>query len=160
MSLSDHERPLNTRGRESADDIARTLHARGYAPNMILASDAKRTKETASHLIRGIPGAQTIHYVPDFYHASVEDVIHACQKLDDPDTLECERIMLLGHNPGWAALYDYFCKGRPPVFTGFPTGACAVFARREGVSGVWYDPDVWRAVDFLVPRELNTDTAS
>jgi len=73
--LTDHERPLNNRGRRAAAEIGSTLHARGYAPDIIWSSDAKRTRETAMLLIREIPGAQTVHYNSEFYHASVETVL-------------------------------------------------------------------------------------
>jgi len=34
--LTDHERPLNNRGRRAAAEIGSTLHARGYAPDLRL----------------------------------------------------------------------------------------------------------------------------
>jgi len=58
--LTDHERPLNNRGRRAAAEIGSTLHARGYAPDIIWSSDAKRTRETAMLLISAyVAGAQS-----------------------------------------------------------------------------------------------------
>jgi len=55
--LTDHERPLNERGRRAASAVGAALTARGFAPEIIWSSDAKRTRETAMRLIRAIPGA-------------------------------------------------------------------------------------------------------
>lgn len=158
-SLSDHERPLNKRGRRSADLTARVLTARGYAPDMIWSSDSARTKETATRMIREIPGAQVIHYFPEFYHASVEAVLDVCRKETAIEETPFERLMLLGHNPGWSSLYEYFCAGQPSPRTHFPTAACAVFVRKEGIEATWYTPEAWRLIDLLLPRELEMDAS-
>lgn len=156
VSLSDHERPLNKRGRKSADVIAQVLTARGYAPDIIWSSDSTRTKETASRMIRVIPGAQMIHYFPDFYHASLEDVLEVCQRETMIETTSFKRLMLLGHNPGWSSLYEYFCAGRPRLASAFPTAACAVFARKTELESSWVMPEAWRLIDLLQPRDFET----
>jgi len=61
--MSDHDRPLNDRGRRAATAMGEALTARGYAPDIIWSSDAKRTRETAMLLIRAIPGPQVINYI-------------------------------------------------------------------------------------------------
>ena len=94
-SLSDHERPLNKRGKRAAEAVGHALTARGYPPDIIWSSDATRTRETAMRLIRAIPGAQTVNYNSDFYHASLETVLSVCGKQIEPDG----KLMLLGHNP-------------------------------------------------------------
>jgi len=78
QSLADHARPLNKRGRREADIIARTLTAKGFAPDIIWSSDAERTSETAARLISIMPGAQSIIRTAEFYHASSAKVIAQC----------------------------------------------------------------------------------
>lgn len=159
VSLSDHDRPLNKRGRKSADRIAEVLTARGYAPDIIWSSDSTRTKETASRMIRVIPGAQIVHYFSEFYHASVEDVLEVCQRETLIETMSFKRLMLLGHNPGWSSLYEYFCAGRPQIASAFPTAACAVFARKTELEASWVMPEAWRLIDLLQPRDFETQDA-
>lgn len=144
--LSDHERPLNTRGQKSAEAVGAALHARGYAPDIIWSSDAARTRQTAMRLIRAIPGAQTVEYSPDFYHASAAQVIGLCGRQIEPDG----RLMLLGHNPGWAELHSYFTQREDD----FPTAACTVLARTYKGDGDWLTPQAWRMIDYIVPRDL------
>ena len=83
--LSDHERPLNMRGEKSAEVMGAALHARGYAPNIIWSSDATRTRQTAMRLIRAIPGAQTVEYSADLYHASATQALSICGRQIEPD---------------------------------------------------------------------------
>lgn len=146
--LTDHQRPLNDRGRRAATLIGQTLTARGYAPQTIWSSDSKRTRETAMHLIRAIPGAQRVDYFGEFYHASPEEVFAIAFREGEPDV---ERLMWLGHNPGWASLHMIF-TGQPHPY---PTAACTVLERISDKN--WLDPDSWRVIDLLVPKDLYAD---
>ena len=143
---TDHERPLNGRGRKSADAIGKALSAKGMAPELIWASDSARTTETAKRLIRIIPGAQGIQYFPNLYHASAETALQIAKGEGEP--VGIERLMWLGHNPGWGDLFQYF-TGQPHKF---PTGACLVLHRKE--SGNWLLPQSWQVVEFLLPRDI------
>ncbi len=150
-SLSDHERPLNKRGEKAATAVGAALTARGYPPDIIWCSDAARTRQTAMRLIRAIPAAQEVDYSPDFYHASAEQVLMICGKQTEPGG----RLMLLGHNPGWAALHEYFTG----QYHDYPAGACTVlkrteksFSNRDG--GDWLAPKSWRMIDLILPRGL------
>lgn len=145
-SLSDHERPLNKRGEKAAIAVGEALTARGYPPDIIWSSDSTRTRQTAMRLIRAIPGAQTVNYNPDFYHAGVETVLGVCGKQIEP----AGRLMLLGHNPGWAGLHEYFTG----QYHDYPTAACTVLARTDKGDGDWLAPASWRMIDLIVPREL------
>ncbi len=144
-SLSDHQRPLNTRGRAAAQRIGAVLHARGYAPDLIWSSDSVRTRQTAMLVIRHIPGVPMIDYIAPFYHASAWTVLKICETRGEPDG----SLMLLGHNPGWSELYYHFTSQSHD----FPTAACAVLKRHN--DGHWLSPDSWRLKDFLTPKQLS-----
>jgi len=148
-SLSDHERPLNERGETAASAVGQALSARGYAPDIIWSSDSTRTRQTAMRLIRAIPGAQTVNYNSNFYHAGVETVLGICGKQIEP----AGKLMLLGHNPGWAGLHEYFTG----QYHDYPTGACTVLQRTDYQSGDWLDPKSWRMIDLILPRELESE---
>lgn len=144
--MSDHERPLNGRGEKAAIAMGHALVARGFAPDIIWSSDATRTKQTAVHLIRIIPGPQVVNYNEGFYHASAQDVLAICGKQIEPDG----KLMFLGHNPGWAELHSYF-TGRQDDY---PTGACTVLKRSPNNDGDWLDPASWIFTDLILPRAL------
>ncbi|NNE59221.1 MAG: histidine phosphatase family protein [Hellea sp.] len=142
--LSDHERPLNKRGKRAAIAMGQALTARGFAPDQIWSSDSKRTRETAMHLIREIPGAQGIEFIPEFYHASARNVLEVCAQRGEPE----KPTMLLGHNPGWGELHHHFTG----QYHNYPTGACTVLERAG--DGPWLSPDNWTFKDLILPREL------
>lgn len=141
---ADHERRLSQTGQREADTAANTLTARGFAPDLIWASDAVRTQETARRLIGIIPGAQTILKIPEFYHASAAQVLAKCEGAPEPDG----RLMLLGHNPGWSDLAAHFIGYAPA----FPTAACFVFIRQRQ-NGDWLSPSTWRLIDQIKVQE-------
>lgn len=146
-NMSDHDRPLNERGKRAATAMGAALSARGFAPDTVWSSDAKRTRETAMRLIREIPGPQIVHYSSEFYHAGVETVLHECGRNIEPDGA----LMLLGHNPGWAELHHYFTGQN----NDYPTGACTVLTRIDGAQSDWLDPAAWKFTALILPKDLN-----
>jgi phosphohistidine phosphatase len=56
-ALDDHDRPLNARGQRSAPRIGAWLAAQGLAPDAVLCSTARRTRETWQGIATRLPGA-------------------------------------------------------------------------------------------------------
>jgi len=144
-SLDDHSRVLSKRGRLAADTIAKVLISKNYSPDIIWSSDAQRTKETALRMIRIIPGAQEVFYESGFYMAGALHALDLLSEAQEPDG----KLMLLGHNPGWEGLFEYF-SGQ---YERFPTGACGVFLRKDR-SANWLTPEAWQFKELLLPRNL------
>lgn len=144
-TLSDHARALSKRGHKEADIVAKTLIARGYAPDIIWASTAQRTQETARRLIRIIEGPQVILKVPEFYNSSAAQVLSHIQTAQEPNG----NLMLLGHNPGWSELASHF-TGRAE---NMPTAMCFVFKRRHPGEN-WLSPKSWRLIDEIIAGDL------
>ncbi len=147
--MSDHDRPLNERGRAAAADLGQWLASRGYVPQEVLCSDALRTRETFSGIAPALPAAPAPELKPALYHAG-PDVMMAVLKHATADT-----VMMLGHNPGIAEFAHRLVAKTPMSgdFTRYPTGATLV---------VDFDIDGWAdlrfgqgiTVDFIVPREI------
>jgi phosphohistidine phosphatase SixA len=98
---SDHARPLNSRGKAEAPVVAAKLAARGFAPEAVTVSDARRTTETLELARPAWPGAR-VHVTPSFYHAGLSAVRAAVRELADDVTTW----LVLGHNPGWEEMID------------------------------------------------------
>ncbi len=146
---TDHERPLNARGREAAPRIGRWLAARGYLPQQALVSDAARTRETWALLSAELPELPPGRFVSALYHASPEVMLKTLH------TAEAGAVIMIGHNPGIAALAERLVA-KPPAHDGFlryPT--CATLVAD-------FDAPDWSSIregrgvvrDFTVPREL------
>lgn len=126
--LDDHARPLTERGREDAALVAHALRDAHLAPDLILASDSQRTRETlgiVSPVFHPRPQERLDH---GLYLASDRDILRIIQ-LAAP----CERLMIIGHNPGLAELAVALTgRGNPELverlLESFPTSAAAVFS--------------------------------
>ena len=147
--MSDHQRPLNKRGKRAAPLIGRLLLEKGYLPQEALVSDATRTRETWALLSAELNAESQVHFEPALYHASPDIMLRTLQ------TAKGQSVIMIGHNPGIAAFAAMLVRERPyhPAFDRYPTCATLV-AEFEADSWRNIRPGTGHAVDFIVPREL------
>lgn len=115
--LNDHERPLNTRGKQDAPRIGRLLRHEDLAPQMIISSSAKRAVATAQLVAESCDYEEDILVTRDLYHGAPEDYVAMLQEVGG----EKDMILVVGHNPGLEDLVDEL-TGEDPVM---PTAALA-----------------------------------
>ena len=65
LHLTDHDRPLNRRGREDAKIVAKYLATYEYTYTTILCSTSKRTSETLEIFLNYIHKVDQINYLFD-----------------------------------------------------------------------------------------------
>lgn len=148
-SMSDHERPLNERGKREAPEVARRLAELEWLPQVVLSSDAQRTRETWKRMKSVLEEADCtprVHKLAELYHAGMDEAADALAEVDD----EIQSVLLLGHNPGWEDVVAYL-SGTPVTMT----TANAVLL--EGDGETWQDAlerGSWRLIEVIRPREL------
>ncbi|MGR3714250.1 MAG: SixA phosphatase family protein [Shimia sp.] len=145
-TMSDHDRPLNTRGRASAEALGKWLTSRDYLPDQLLSSTSERTRETWSRL--GLTASE-IRYETALYHASADTMLRQLQ------TATGRSVLMLGHNPGIGHFAELLAQNPPKHarFMDYPTCATTVFS---------FTPTHWSDVqfsqgavqDFTTPRDL------
>lgn len=146
MQQSDHERPLNKRGRRDAPVMAALLGDSDLVPELVVSSDSKRTCETLE-LMR--PVWASLGYEPvveiesSFYHAPASEWLDRLAELDD----RFSRVMFLGHNPGAEELLMYFTSEHHLM----PTAAIARF---EFESDRWSDCRAAKLLNVWRPKEV------
>lgn len=145
LTLLDHDRPLNSRGRDSAQAMGTWLRTQGHTPDFVLCSTSQRTAETYERLELSAP----VRYLEALYHASPDVMLETLRRAPAP----C--VLMLGHNPGIAEFASRLVSLPPhhPRFDDFPTCATLVAQIR---GGSWSDVD-WGdalALDFAIPREV------
>lgn len=118
-SLSDHDRPLNKRGRRDAPRMARWLEASGLVPDVILSSSSERTRETANLMTAEWSSEPTILLSESLYLATPSEILHTVRS----DACEARRLLVLAHNPGMAHLVSQLSGEAVDM----PTAAIAVF---------------------------------
>ncbi|MEL6185510.1 MAG: histidine phosphatase family protein [Myxococcota bacterium] len=95
-AATDHERPLNGRGRRTATAMARTLYEEELIPDRILTSDAARALETCRRLSSQWATDVVTDVIPALYLGGLVQVVRALQALRGPS----HRVLIIGHNPG------------------------------------------------------------
>jgi phosphohistidine phosphatase len=146
LTLADHARRLNARGKRSASAMGRWLKDHQMMPDHVLCSDAARTVQTLTVLDLGdVPTTLT----PKLYLAGAETMAELLRGRSEDCTL------MVCHNPGAGMLARMLLGDAPdhPDFDLFPT--CATLVADFDI------PD-WRALrngtgtvaHFIVPRQL------
>ncbi len=152
--LSDHDRPLNSRGRLTAPAVARQMVAQNWAPERILVSSAQRTRETISLMLPMFAHDLVLRVNHNIYHASPQtylEAVHAHAGV-------CDSLMIVGHNPSVQALAVALCG------TGTASGLEAMREKypTAGLSVITFDAPDFGGVSagtgtlhaFLRPRDL------
>lgn len=154
-SLSDHDRPLNERGRRAAPRVGAALQELGFVPDLVYSSTSARTRETWALMKEELGTDVEVDFHPDLYLASPGTMLGAVQSAP----AAVATLMILAHNPGTHALaVGLAASGPSPALHAlrmkFPTGAVAAI---EFPEGPWGDvDDQGRLLAFVQPRDLPT----
>ena len=100
--LTDHDRPLNKRGKRDAPRMGKLLRDQGLVPDLIISSTAKRARSTAKTVARKSGYKEEVELTPAFYLASPREYISVLRTLSD----DYGRVMVVGHNPGMEELVE------------------------------------------------------
>ena len=148
-ALPDYDRPLNDRGRRSAPVLGRWLAERGYGPEEVILSGARRTVETWEGMAPSVAPAPTVRVERRLYDAPPERMLAVLREAG------ASPVLVIGHNPGIGEFANRLAIAPPPNprFADYPTGATAVFRfLRDAWGDVgWSEGEV---VDFITPRQL------
>jgi len=98
--VRDFERPLSRKGQNEANEMARRFQERGLAPDLILASAAVRTRETAETFAKVLGVAARLLQADDsLYLADGEHILGVIRAVGP----RVGHLMVIGHNPGISA---------------------------------------------------------
>lgn len=102
--VTDHDRPLNRRGRLAAALMGAYLKDAGAVPDLACVSTAARAQETWAQM--GLDAAMTPS--PRLYHASAETALEIVREAPD----NAETLLLLWHQPGICDAANRFTGAR------------------------------------------------
>lgn len=101
-SLDDFDRPLNQRGKKAAPMMGKVLKERDIAPDIVLCSPAKRTKQTLKFVNETAKLKGDVTFDKAIYDACAADLRKLLKKQKD----SVKSILLIGHNPGLEELLE------------------------------------------------------
>ena len=155
---SDHERPLNRRGREAAPRIGAYVRRHRLTPDGVLCSTARRTRDTWALLAAEITNAPPATFVERIYEATPRTLLDLLRGAEPGG----ESLLVVGHNPGLHELATQLIASgdaddRERLREKLPTGglvvidfAIADWSKLHARSG--------RLERFVVPRMLEAAT--
>lgn len=123
----DRERPLTRRGVEDARRIGEFLRDSDIAPDLAVASNARRARQTLEKVLDSFPGHVTHLIENTIYLATVDHLVEILRQTPD----KVATLLAVGHNPGFAEL-AYWLAGSGEadelalMRAKFPTAALAM----------------------------------
>ncbi len=111
--FEDFERALTDRGRSQAETVGRLLAERGYVPDHVICSAARRTRQTLDGVLGAMePGTHPeVDYSEAAYSAGVDTLLELVNQVD-PDA---GTVLVVAHNPTMAQLAGAFL-GNPAAY--------------------------------------------
>ena len=138
-SLSDHDRPLNKRGKRDVPFMAKRLRERVGAPDLLVVSSAVRTQETAAALKSEFPEVKVVTD-KGLYLAPPSNYLALKKNLND----KYNHVVFIGHNPGISSLATHW-NAKPVELT---TSAFASFQFDANSWSKAKSPDSSIAIDY------------
>ncbi len=117
---SDFDRPLSPQGLAEAEAAGRWLAEHGLVPDCVLCSPARRARETLEAVLAAI-GYVEQRLEDRIYEATAGTLAELADSHRDVD-----RLMLVGHNPGFERLVALMHSGQSGDYRGMPTAGVAV----------------------------------
>jgi phosphohistidine phosphatase len=146
-NIPDFDRPLNKRGQGEAEGIGKILMEADLVPELMLASTAKRTQQTAEIVGRMLGLAtRRVKLVEQLYLARAEVILSFAQATGP----KVQHLAIVGHNPGISEIARSLAPGDEPLAEMSTASACTLtfatnsWATLDGpaAKAVRYDPPV------------------
>jgi phosphohistidine phosphatase len=152
--LADHERVLTPEGRAAAASMGARLHALGAAPDVVLVSSARRTRETldAIGIWEDQPNIEVLEGLYMAPNARLREIIRGLRET-------ARSVLVVGHNPGIHELALDLAgtsAARASLRDEFPTASFAEYL----VLTPWRDlrPSSVRLQRYVGPKVPNTSS--
>lgn len=148
---ADFDRPLNSRGRNAADQMAAWLCEQQLCPDRVISSPATRARSTAMAVVFECGTDRT--HVEFHEHGYLADAFTWQQILAGQST---SRVLICGHNPGLDDLVDHLSSSSAPESVSGKLMTTAAVAHFR-VNADWADlsPASAELVQLVRPRELD-----
>jgi phosphohistidine phosphatase len=121
----DFERALKPRGRSDSAAAGTWLRERGYVPDAVICSAARRTRQTWQYVSEALGGRASFTAEKRLYQADADEVI----EIIGETPAEVATLLYIGHNPAAAGAVGILTGQEPP----FPTAAVAAI----GLGAAW-----------------------
>jgi phosphohistidine phosphatase len=131
--VADVDRPLTDRGHADSAAAGAWLAKQGYAPDLVLCSPSKRTRQTWHSVAVALARAAspTVRYERELYDGAAEDLLKVIQTAHAGARV----VMVIGHNPSVSTLSQLLDPDSDLDSDGLRTCGIAI----HEVSAAWAD---------------------
>ncbi|KAK9834729.1 hypothetical protein WJX74_008747 [Apatococcus lobatus] len=151
--VRDHDRSITEAGRNSAAEVAKKLKQMGWLPDLIVCSNAMRTKQTLQSMTEAVAtfGAAVTEFRGSLYTVAALDgqTRRHLQELisEAAESVKAKCVLCLGHNKGWEEAASDFAAQQVRLET-------ANAALLEGSGASWDDAfsEQWSLVHTVMPE--------
>lgn len=143
---TDHDRPLNKRGRRDAQRVGEAIAKRDWVPERVCSSDSMRTRETWKRMKKSLEGKKVdVEFTRALYHAGLDEIFTWAHGLGD----KTKTAMVIGHNPGWEDAVSELV-GKPVEMTTCVAALLSVEAK------TWKEASgkKWKLEHLIRPKDL------
>jgi phosphohistidine phosphatase len=142
--VADFARPLNRRGANEAEGIARRLIELQLIPDLIITSPARRAAQTAETIARELSMLpRSLKYEEALYLAGAEDILKLARAIGP----RVPHLMIIGHNPGISEAANALAPSTE--MNGLATAAFC---------SITFDTELWREIGPKVVRDSMIET--
>ena len=140
LNLSDHERPLNSRGKKAAKKICEFFVKKKISFDLIVLSTSTRTKKTLKILQKKIDKPKKIIISKNLYLANENNIVLKIKEINE----NYKKVLLINHEPAITNLVNYLVKNKKNnlfklINYKFPTAA---FAK------IVFDLNKWSLINY------------
>ncbi|MEM7650867.1 MAG: histidine phosphatase family protein [Pseudomonadota bacterium] len=156
---NDIDRALSPKGLSDALALGETIKKRGYVPDRVLCSAAKRTQQTCEELIKGLDTDIHTEFTNAIYSARIAELMQMVQETDD----KVQSLLVIGHNP---TIYELAVKlsiqghetSMNHLMQGYPPASLSII---EADIEHWGDikAENCKLLDLLDPLDYNAPAA-
>jgi phosphohistidine phosphatase len=144
---SDHDRPLNARGKRDAPRMAQRLVEKGWQPDLVLCSSSRRTLDTWRRMSPKLDHHDVpLQLLDELYHAGPKQLREALARIAD----ESKTVLALGHNPGWEDCVRWYTNFNVTLKT-----ACAALLEIDAAN--WAEASqcqgLWNLEECICPKD-------
>lgn len=153
--LSDHDRPLNDRGKRDAPRVADWLAENRLVPDLILCSSAARTQETCALMLNRLESASKVFVSKRLYLAAPQTIFSVIAEdaiMPDKESAPAT-VLVLAHNPGVSEAAGWLMG----QMVAMPTAALVAFHFQ---GDRWHDsvcPEMTEHLATMTPKALGGD---
>lgn len=104
--LSDHDRPLNNRGKRDAPRIGKVLLEEGIVPEIIISSSAIRAHSTAKKVAKSSHYKGQVIIASSLYRGGPIEYLNVLRHQPD----QARTVLLVGHNPDIEQLLEMLTR--------------------------------------------------